>query len=132
MAADLNALVQKWREQSERVAANGWSEPADLYARLADELEAALRAEAGAVGWMPIETAPKDGTVVLTTVAALDAEVEKAYFKRGAWYIVNNGDYTDGGYGDDYRTASPAPEWGYGIPTHWMPLPDSPRPSQKE
>ncbi|MFG0917233.1 DUF551 domain-containing protein [Pseudomonas sp. CJQ_11] len=32
------------------------------------------------------------------------------------WFEVNNGDYIDGGYGDDYDA----------VATHWQPLPDDP------
>lgn len=33
--------------------------------------------------------------------------------QRGNWFEHNNGDYIDGGYGDDYPAAV----------THWQPLP---------
>lgn len=36
---------------------------------------------------------------------------------KGIWYAINNGDYIDGGYGNDYRARV----------THWMPLPEPPK-----
>ena len=35
---------------------------------------------------------------------------------RGKWWALNNGDYVDGGYGNDYESKV----------THWMPLPAPP------
>ena len=36
--------------------------------------------------------------------------------RHGRWVALNNGDYIDGGYGDDYEA----------VVTHWMPLPAAP------
>lgn len=36
---------------------------------------------------------------------------------RGNWFEHNNGDYIDGGYGDDYQANV----------THWQPLPEPAR-----
>lgn len=35
---------------------------------------------------------------------------------KGRWYACNNGDYVDGGYGNDYRARV----------SHWMHLPEVP------
>jgi hypothetical protein len=40
----------------------------------------------------------------------------KGYFDGKEFKAVNNGDYIDGGYGEDYSA----------IATHWMPLPAAP------
>lgn len=58
--------------------------------------------------WQPIETAPKDGTVVLVIDARHDDDYPyPAHWKKGyGWFDPG----WDGGYS----------------PTHWMPLPDPP------
>lgn len=40
--------------------------------------------------------------------------------ERGNWFEYNNGDYIDGGYGDDYPAAV----------THWQPLPPPASPDE--
>ena len=58
--------------------------------------------------WQPIETAPKDGTVILTWTDGLGdgAYMPMAYNAAGGW--------------SEY--------WGNSdlLPTHWMPLPPAP------
>lgn len=41
---------------------------------------------------------------------------EGFYDRGGIWRACNNGDYVDGGYGQDYDATV----------THWMPLPEPP------
>ena len=70
--------------------------------------------------WQPIETAPKDGTLVLTCV-------EGVYYRpiTGVWssYHPNQAGKTC------WRTS---PVGGDKIaPTHWMPLPDPPKEESK-
>ncbi len=66
--------------------------------------------------WQPIETAPKDGRLLL--------------FVRGTTYV--------GGWDDDRYAKKPRPLWYYSDtwrrtgcraipPTHWMPLPEPPK-----
>lgn len=75
--------------------------------------------------WQPIETAPRDGKPVLFFC---DGDVRKGYCEDQHFFIINNGDYTDGGYGQDYRCDPKNKyEWSYGMPTHWMPLPNPPK-----
>jgi hypothetical protein len=72
-----------------------------------------LPSEQGALlpGWQPIETAPKDGTIIL---AGHETSVFDAYWdeREGGW-----ADGATCGYDDDLITYSP---------THWIPLPAPP------
>ena len=115
----LQALVAKWRGQQ-----RGWlrEQPnytkAQIYSVCADELDAVLAATpepAPPSGWQPIETAPKDGRVLL------------AYWGDTPQFI--------GWDGEGWRVLMPpARGMGFGIhgnfapfqPTHWMPLPAPP------
>ena len=70
--------------------------------------------------WKTIDTAPKDGTYVITLVLGFRATI--SWFKNGEW--VNDGwaveDFRKAGYlmlDDDNRYK----------PTHWMPLPEPPK-----
>lgn len=69
-----------------------------------------------ATGWQPIETAPRDGTMVLiytTRRVGVKAQrivgphVRQAYFAYGLWQM------------GDFSTCE--------LPTHWMPLPPAPK-----
>lgn len=59
--------------------------------------------------WQPIETAPKDGTDILTWTHLPDAfnPYIVVKWKRGTWVAVD-----------------PLGEY---LPTHWMPLPEPPQ-----
>lgn len=60
-------------------------------------------------GWQPIETAPKDGTWVLTTATGWNGDCEVLGFHFGQWVCG----------------ADPV---GYPhSPSHWMPLPPPPK-----
>lgn len=88
--------------------------------RLTPELEAAL------VGWRGIESAPRDGS----RVVGLCADGYVCFIRwdgYGEFHIVNNGDYIDGGYGNDYRTKQYSDFSDYERVTHWMPLPPPPK-----
>lgn len=75
-------------------------------------------------GWQPIETAPSGAKNVLFFC---DGDVQKGYREDDDFFIINNGDYIDGGCGRDYRCDPKNKyEWSYGMPTHWMPLPQPP------
>lgn len=74
--------------------------------------------------WQPIDTAPKDGTVILLAGGTWgDDELADAPRVMAArWYKTNRGNYC--------WNACEA-EAGYSIfpyknPTHWMPLPEPP------
>ena len=62
--------------------------------------------------WQPIETAPKDGTDVILWDPALDVGVTigswSDYKKSGDWWMEG--------------------EQVTGFPSHWMPLPEPPKP----
>lgn len=79
-----------------------------------------------ATGWMPIETAPRDGKTVLFYC---DGDTRKGYADLYYFYIINNGDYHDGGYGRDYRCdpENKGRDYGYDMPTHWQPIPAPPK-----
>lgn len=99
--------------------------------RVAEKLVAIVRPHLAPVagGWMPIESAPRNKTIVLVW----NGDCHLAYFEQTkythftGWFILNNGDYNDGGYGHDYKMGEyddrPSP-------THWMPLPAAPQPPQ--
>lgn len=62
-------------------------------------------------GWQPIETAPKDGTTVLVELAG-DPPTTAYFSEEWGWLLA-----TPGGGATDRRCN----------PTHWMPLPESPK-----
>ena len=66
--------------------------------------------------WQPIETAPKDGTLVI--VGYPDTDIEEGWSVAGE-YRKENGDDGIGWYNQF--------DWDCQIhPTHWMPLPTPP------
>lgn len=72
--------------------------------------------------WQPIETAPKDGTHILIATPGRSVLIaywrEEALFERfekgAAWQVF---DCEDGWY-----------SWAEKEATHWMPLPEAPKP----
>lgn len=121
MTANLKALVQKWREQSETAAGNGWNEAAELHQRHADELSheiERMESEPRAQEWRPIESAPKDGSYVL--LVNMNAKPNFRCLYIGAYR-----------FGLDREPWSPEKQWRdyagkYATPTHWQPLPEPP------
>lgn len=100
---------------------------------------------AGRDGWMPIESAPKDGTeVVLLLPATPDAPIRARSGYWQEWHdevaaeFHNTGEYlgqfpTGDGYGNfwwtwegDYGHEPPQAEYAAFAPTHWQPLPTPP------
>jgi Lar family restriction alleviation protein len=68
-----------------------------------------------AMVWQPIETAPKDGTVVLAvTVEAQNPKARLAWFEGEGWVRIWKS--------EDFVVDGPRRWW----PTHWMPLPAPP------
>lgn len=71
------------------------------------------------MNWQPIDTAPKDGTLVLIAVRGScyiaswsdEAQFER-FEERPGWqvFVCDDGWYS----------------WAEDAPTHWMPLPDPP------
>jgi|ERR1700723_33065 len=69
---------------------------------------------ASRAAWQPIETAPRDGKIVL--LFGRDADGDNWKMKTGSWNRFENQWYWDG------RTIK-----GYDIqPSHWQPLPEPP------
>lgn len=69
--------------------------------------------------WLPIETAPKDGSWLLLYE---DADIPVC----GYWHVIDEHDFSWSGWTyADVLLAEVRPE---GVrPTHWMPLPESPK-----
>lgn len=67
-------------------------------------------------GWMPIETAPKDGTRVLLYVVHPGDEYAIAVGDPDGWRYIETG-YWEGVWEHEHA----------GAPTHWMPLPEAPK-----
>lgn len=77
-------------------------------------------------GWQPIETAPKDGTVVLLYWRAEHGPDTVDYFASGEY--TRFGDGSGGWCGESFH-ASVDGYWTRLLaerPTHWMPLPPPP------
>lgn len=77
--------------------------------------------------WQPISTAPKDRTTVLVSdgeCVALAYYEKTKYEKLTGWFVHNNGDYNDGGYGHDYKMGDSIYDKE---PTHWLPISEFPR-----
>jgi len=76
--------------------------------------------------WLPIETAPKDGTKILVFTVHGDIELS-------SWFQTRNDDY-ELVEGDLYRKVDKLfyAGWNSNMPTHWMPLPDPPTVPKKE
>lgn len=108
--------------------------PAAEYVEALAQARAALTA-AKAGGWLPIETAPKDGTVVILGRAEDDASV----VTTGHWQEAEEDgvDYmgADAGFVDEhYQEFKPgrsfgSPSYRYAPtqPTAWQPLPNPPK-----
>lgn len=73
--------------------------------------------------WQPIETAPKDGTEILTVNIHGDIQITE-------WYSVTRDDYVHI-EGEIYRKEITLwhEGWNGNNPTHWMPLPAPPKAS---
>jgi Protein of unknown function (DUF551) len=67
--------------------------------------------------WQPIETAPKDGTVIWTLWNGVNNKTgEPSRYYNAAHFDNEGGDWWD--TGGDYVIDEP---------THWMPLPEPPK-----
>lgn len=83
-----------------------------------DALIAAVRAESQPA-WQSIETAPKDGTVImLLEPKELSGRTRYGRVSIGRWCVTRQ--YAVGGYWEDDAFT------GVSQPTHWMPLLDPP------
>lgn len=100
---------------------------AGVLAKIDGQIAAATQAPPAAavkkyMNWQPIETAPKDGCVIMLWCG----DVDFGYYSKAGWRICNNGDYRDGGHGQDYLCGTDHHSQ-YAPPTHWMPLPEPPK-----
>jgi hypothetical protein len=84
-------------------------------------------------GWQPIETAPRDGTVVVVFRGNVAFETSfgpsRDFVERCDLGWFEDGNWWQSGTGHDFFEPW-AIEIGH-VPTHWMPLPDPP-PSERE
>lgn len=87
--------------------------PGAILYRLANDLLATPAANGpGEAGWLPIESAPKDGTDILIWCAPWSCGSEARYIEDEGWWLANN---------------HPTDHWGdQKYPTHWQPLPAPP------
>lgn len=75
--------------------------------------------------WMPIETAPKDGTTILAWSEYCSEPITVSWCRANSWVAAWFGSWdgstvigAQGDWGTDYKEAPPL--------THWMPLPSPP------
>lgn len=113
MNTPIHELPEKWREQS--IAPKDDCLPT-LYLRHAAELEAALANQ-----WRPIETAPKDGTLVLLVqpwrrTAIGSYRIDQMAHDAGPTWLADDYDEYSTGY-----ASTPL------APAYWMPLPAPPK-----
>lgn len=103
------------------------AEIGDLLREAADALEASSTGRSSQPSpWQPIETAPKDGAVVLLWWLAEIGRGCVAFWACGRWRVF--GDGSCGWVGESFH-ASENGHWTRLIgerPTHWMPLPSPP------
>lgn len=87
-----------------------------------------LRAAIETGGWLPIETAPKDGTRIILRCPNIGAV-------EGWWDCVDGGGFEEGPPIFWWTTENDLIIFGdgsYDDPTHWMPLPPPPNSPNKE
>lgn len=84
--------------------------------------------------WQPIETAPKDGTLILVAGPVIDSSDVAGYVPWKETYVVLawwEGSCWLGCFGDYHDTGCPICggwfEYPVVWPTHWMPLPEPPK-----
>lgn len=121
--------VEDW-EGTLRYCEREWRKEREHMCRQIAELRAAIAAMGGA-GWRPIETAPRDGTVIDVWVD--DDRHTNVYWGRPAHSCGEYGDYCDCCPRYDAWVCADTNYYltgdeGYACdePTHWMPLPPTP------
>ncbi len=121
-------LVERLEERAKLMSALAFS---NTYAQKTGNLlreaaaDLASRPQAVSQGWRPIETAPKDGTVILAyrpgegvfTAHFIAADVALGLCHPNVSEVEPQWWSTDGG-----DLSSPGM-----MPTHWMPLPEAPK-----
>ena len=83
--------------------------------------QAALNARAGGDGWLPIESAPKDGTYILAIVPGFVPAVAKWRAERGSFEYMDADNFSSDDQYEEFLMATDS--WA---PTHWQPLPTPP------
>lgn len=74
------------------------------------------------MNWQPIETAPKDGTAILTVVRGFRPAVTQwVEFEGEARFSEDPENFTEEDHFHEYFFGS------LYEPTHWMPLPEGPK-----
>ena len=71
--------------------------------------------------WQLIETAPKDGTIVLLW-GIYCSNICACMWQRTEWVVV-----CDGGVGLDWQNDCGSAPCTFDVPSHWMPLPEPPK-----
>ena len=89
---------------------------------MVESVAQALLSERNATRWQPIETAPKDGTVV--DLWARREQTDK-YERLADCHWCGMTDWLGNEY-DGWDGLSPGLRRTYDNPTHWMPLPEPP------
>lgn len=131
-AVDRSYLVELWRNIHDANAQALEDQREHLrYSGVSAETAVARLKETALTGWNPIETAPKDGTMVLLYCGEgcgtmLARWIAPCNFLNESEYRGDLGDWED----EDWFFADFV-EGGRvsndGVPTHWMPLPKKPR-----
>ena len=99
-------------------------------------IASALSAQPSAGAWLPIETAPRDGTTVLL---AAPSRVTAGEWRAEQWPTASEHHSSTGEYLGQYETGECIPaawcSWDGGFtdenpPTYWMPTPAAPTPKE--
>ena len=136
----MSANIKTWQERvdwlSDRPAPALMVEA--MKAEIAD-LRAALAAKSVPDGWQPIETAPKDGYMLVHEDGAIRALMRvNGEWKQTAYPEIISLPFGDVIVGEGANRMLPT---GYKLairdgccenPTHWMPLPAAPSPAEQE
>lgn len=77
--------------------------------------------------WRPVETAPKDGRVLLL----YGVQLKRRIFGSGYWFQGVPGD-GEGWIAQAFHTQPSDDMRGSFTPTHWMPLPSPPSPTPED
>ncbi|MCA0276314.1 MAG: hypothetical protein LCH86_09935 [Proteobacteria bacterium] len=132
----MSELIERLRDEWLRKATSSFTcQECGIQANFIDEIENALDAkdkqiaELEAGGWQPIETAPKDGTVVILYCPQGDGNPGSTYrVTVGNWWSSQDDQEPwegwvswDGGFSEDTM-----------MPTLWQPLPAPPSRIDKE
>ena len=95
--------------------------PHEWYKRHSNTITAALEAMAED-GWRPIESAPRDGEEILLAELCNNGEWERG---QAYWCVRENKWYEQNTHYTDFHDRS------WDTPTHWMPLPQPPKGTNK-